>query len=124
LIFHHANIGPTGLLGYPLENLTGQDFSLYSKEIFLIRSNEKFDLIFIDGRFRVACALQAILYSLKKPGIKILIHDYSRRPEYHVLEKFIEVQKSAESLYLFTVKRDCMAMEVNKMYEQYKLNPY
>lgn len=124
LFFHHANIGPTGLLGYPLENLTGRDFSLYSREIFEISSKETFDLVFIDGRFRVACALQTVLYGLGKPSMKILIHDYSTRPEYHILEKFLEVQKKSESLCLFTIKNDCIATEVKKFYEEYKLNPY
>jgi len=124
LFFHHANIGPTGLLGYPLENLNSIDFSIYSKEIFKSVKSKKFDLVLIDGRFRVACALQTILNCGNHPMLKIFIHDYSRRPEYQVLEEFLEVEENAESLYLFKVKSGWSKLAVQNMYELYKMNPY
>jgi len=45
------------------------------------------DLILIDGRFRVACALATIS---RQPDTQwsMLVDDYVDRPEYHILERF------------------------------------
>lgn len=45
------------------------------------------DLIFVDGRYRVACALMsARKAAAAAAGARLLMDDYSGRPEYHVLE--------------------------------------
>ena len=49
--------------------------------------NQTPDLIFIDGRFRVACALYSIIMMRDYPKTKILIDDYLNRPEYKIIEK-------------------------------------
>jgi len=53
------------------------------------------DFAFIDGRYRVACALHAL--SLLSPGGKIGIHDYSGRSQYHILEKFYKTVAVADT---------------------------
>ena len=45
------------------------------------------DVVLIDGRFRVACFLYALIHT--KPGTVIIFDDYADRPEYHVVEEVI-----------------------------------
>jgi hypothetical protein len=41
------------------------------------------DVVLVDGRFRVACALESLLQV--PPESRILVDDYAGRPEYHVI---------------------------------------
>jgi hypothetical protein len=59
----------------------------------------KFSAILVDGRFRVACALHAIDY-LDNNGI-LLVHDYTNRPQYHVIEQFYRKIGGVETLAVF-----------------------
>jgi hypothetical protein len=46
------------------------------------------DLVLIDGRFRVACALVSIKHLYDKVDFEILFDDYGDRPHYHAIEEF------------------------------------
>jgi hypothetical protein len=59
----------------------------------------KFSAILVDGRFRVACALHALDY-LDDKGI-LLVHDYTNRPQYHVIEQFYHKIGGVETLAVF-----------------------
>jgi FkbM family methyltransferase len=88
-----------------------------------------FDLIFIDGRARVACAREAV--KLLKPGGCILIHDYknpsntpgARRPEYEVVEDFLQVEGFEYALYKFIPKMKPMGQPFNDPIVQPTANP-
>lgn len=56
------------------------------------------DLVFIDGRFRLACGLQAVLRC--PPMTRVLIHDFWNRPEYHRLLDFTETLDRAGTMAL------------------------
>lgn len=48
------------------------------------------DLIFVDGRYRVACVLESARQAaLANCRSTVLIDDYERRPHYHVLEEHL-----------------------------------
>ena len=53
----------------------------------------------IDGRFRVACALD--IFSKINYNTAVLIHDYEPRNPYHILEKFYIKIYSWDTLALF-----------------------
>ena len=72
-MFQYINIGKTGEWGVPIENDKTFLFPSYSTRIF--ETYKDFDVVFIDGRFRVACALQVILNC--NIDTKILIHDFN-----------------------------------------------
>ncbi len=46
------------------------------------------DLVLVDGRFRVACALTAIKNLYDKFDFEILFDDYADREFYHAIEEF------------------------------------
>ena len=79
-------------------------------ELFLYDNREKPDIIFIDGRFRVACALQGVIL-LRHRAVSdssgfILIHDYTHRSQYHILEKYLIKVRSVETLTLLILRNN------------------
>jgi len=95
-------------------------FSNYSNLIFQKYEND-YDLVFIDGIFRVACVLQTILNC--KNDIKILIHDINYVIKYHIIYKYLEVIYSIDTMVLFCIKKYIDIKEVKKDYEIYKNRP-
>lgn len=87
---------------------TLEDFQDYVKAPLLF-PDPKFDVVFIDGRSRVACAEHAAKYYLK-PGGKIFIHDYRhpmpqyRRPYLEEVEKFLNLEQQVYAMAMFSVK--------------------
>ena len=66
------------------------------------------DIIFVDGRFRVACILQGALLirglEFSPQAGFIVVHDYMNRPHYHVVEKYLVVYAYVESLAVLILK--------------------
>jgi len=62
------------------------------------------DFVFIDGRYRVACALHVL--PLLKEGGKIAIHDYMNRKQYHVIEEFYDRTENIDSSAILVPKKD------------------
>jgi len=118
LRFLHVNIGKTGNWGVPVEPDKKDLFPNYSVAPFAIDSKTRFDSVFIDGRFRVACALQTILHS--DTDTKILMHDYTVRPNYHIILQFLDIVDVVGSMVLFKIKREISKKDVLDMYNEYK----
>ena len=74
----------------------------------------------IRDRFRVACALQTILQCFNNKDLKILIHDYSLREGYKIVEKYLEITETAKTLFVFKIKNNINLKEVTQDYEKYK----
>lgn len=83
-VIFHVNIGLIEGYGSPKDYSFRDHFIDYFESIW--KYNSKPDFVLIDGRFRVACFLTAIL--LSDPGTKILFDDYDRE-QYHVVEEVI-----------------------------------
>ena len=80
----------------------------YSKKILTdLKKNKSFpDLILIDGRYRVLCALQIYKF-IKKNKLfktKIIFDDYKNRKQYHIVKKFYKV-KIFEDMALLRFKK-------------------
>ena len=93
-------------------------FPKYSSEIFEKIDKNSIDLVFIDGRFRVACVLQTIMNCSKHT--KILIHDYTQRQFYHLIEEFLEVVEIVDTLAIFQIKDNIDKQKILDLYEKYK----
>jgi hypothetical protein len=93
----HADIGPTGGGGHPVDMFAQAPlFHRYWGAISAV--GEQPDVILVDGRFRVACAVEALRVA---PAATLLIHDYSIRPEYHAVEEFAEKVGAVQTLAIF-----------------------
>lgn len=94
----YANIGPTGWLSYPkLQNASANAYCVNQ-----LRPSETFDLVLIDGRFRVACAAHVYRHLNKKATL--LVHDYRGRRHYSDILKLYSLVGFVQSLAVFKPK--------------------
>jgi len=97
LKFLVADIGPTGEWGVPKDATTIHLWPNYSLCPYMHGSIMP-DLILVDGRFRIACCLVA---ALQAPAATVLVHDYTIRPYYHILENYFEIEEKVDTLVKF-----------------------
>jgi len=93
----HIDIGPVGGFGYPVGEQHRANWPCYHTQIWTGRNCPLFDLCLIDGRFRVACFIQALLHC--SPETTILVHDFSSRPHYHDIRLFARELARVELSY-------------------------
>lgn len=119
--FQHVDIGPTKEWGYPVDLRAKERFHLYSSAIH--NSGESYDLILVDGRFRVACALHAAKHIIKhqtQESSLIFIHDFWGREYYQPILEFLEEVKSVDSAAVFQVKKLVDQDKLNKSIKQFE----
>jgi hypothetical protein len=83
----HADIGPTKEWGHPVDHAAWRSFAGYPLAIWDRKGFQQPDVVLVDGRFRVGCAL-ATAFRTQKP-VTLLFDDYVKRENYHVIEKFL-----------------------------------
>jgi hypothetical protein len=94
---HTVDIGPLKRWGYPRDHSAWIQWPRYPLAISR-ETLQAVDVVLIDGRFRVACALNAA--QGMKPGGVICVHDYSRR-HYKILDALLEPIEVVESMAFF-----------------------
>ena len=97
LEYLYINIGETGEWGYPLTAERADAWPEYHAKAF--RAKENYDLILVDGRFRIACILQACLRCGRKT--RILVRDFFNRPSYFVVLPFLNCLRRVDTFGLF-----------------------
>ncbi|MDR1125613.1 MAG: hypothetical protein LBM64_06080 [Deltaproteobacteria bacterium] len=100
---YHADIGPVGEWGNPVSKKPAVCWLDYHQSCWEKFGGNDFDLVLIDGRFRVACLCQTLLRC--PPDTGIAFHDFWDRPEYHVVLDFVDVLGRSEKLGLFRRKK-------------------
>jgi len=105
-----------GDMGRPINNTKQNNFPLYSSAI---DNYKNIDVVLVDGRFRVACACKAVINRVQS----ILIHDFTNRAHYHDILPYIEIIKQTGTLIQARPKSDINMQDLEKLYENYKLNP-
>ena len=98
LMLLHADIGRVRDRGYPINDRRKDIGTTYASAPWPV-CDHRADVVLVDGRFRVACALTAALES--GAGTMILIHDYSNRPFYHVIEDHLPMVTQSGRLAVF-----------------------
>lgn len=86
---HHADIGPVLMWGVPALRWTSGRWRSYPQAPWAAMQ-EAPDLIFVDGRFRVACVLECLLRLPADWRGQFILDDYDGRPHYEVLERFVD----------------------------------
>lgn len=81
----HVELGPLGDWGKPLSYTERSSFSKYTDDVWEYEVD--YDLVLIDGRFRVACFLASLINA--SAGTTIIFDDYVDRPKYHVVEEYL-----------------------------------
>ncbi len=82
-----SDIGPTREWGYPVDESEWRRFARYPLEIWGKPRFVQPDVVLVDGRFRIGCALAA-LYQTRAP-IRLFFDDYANRKHYHKVEDFL-----------------------------------
>lgn len=111
LSMRYINIGEVSVMGKPLNYDRIRFWGDYSEAIK--RIGHAADFVFIDGRFRIASALKAILYTNPSKTV-ILIHDFFARPEYYVVLKYTNVVDCEENLVVLRPKGQINRVELHK----------
>jgi cellulose biosynthesis protein BcsQ len=97
LAFIPIDVGPVGAWGVPLTEANMRNWPKYYSEVWRSRPSD-FDVIFIDGRFRVACALMTAACCVD--SALIMIHDYTYRFGYTTIEKYFDTVEVIETLVI------------------------
>lgn len=85
----------------------GEDYVIKSIETLNIQP-ESLDFVFVDGRYRIACALYAFQF-LKNDG-HLGIHDYNKDwwRGYQIIEKYYDVVESVETAFVMKKKKNVL----------------
>ena len=103
--------------GFPGKTTTIEDWKKYIQSY---KEEYNADVILIDGRFRVACGLD-IFNKIRNDTI-VLVHDYSLREEYHILENYYLKIAVWDSLAAF-IKRQNISTIPLDIYNHYLNKP-
>lgn len=107
----HADIGQTGAWGAPVERDKPQKWPNYIAAMWTewARRQAFPDLVLVDGRFRVACALSVALLAAAQRGREpplVLLHDVSdRRPNYNRVFDAFHLEEQAETLCVLSPRQ-------------------
>ncbi|MGB7317199.1 MAG: hypothetical protein WBC85_04460 [Planktotalea sp.] len=102
-MMQHINIGVTGKWGSPVDTEGFQRYHFYPLSIWDTPEFKHPDVILVDGRFRVACALTAMLRCERETVL--LFDDYEGRKGYHVIEDYLEKEETVGNMARFTVNK-------------------
>lgn len=109
----HANIGPVATWGHPIGCTSVAMWPNYLRSAWdeWARRKSVPDLVFVDGRFRVACCLSVLASCATEIDTgkfpRVLIHDlFDSRPQYNHIFKYFETVKCVGSMHLLKVRRD------------------
>ena len=99
-----ADIGPVGALGFPSDPARREQWRCYHELCWTLPRASQAQFYMVDGRFRVACAMQVLLRA--PAGALMAVHDFASREPYHVVRRFAREIASAEDLSVFIVEQE------------------
>lgn len=96
---------PGNKWGYPGKNCSNNKKKAYSHRIYQLDPEEKknIDLILIDGRFRVACALKS--FNIMSDDCVIAFDDFTVRPHYHIVLDYFDIIEKSPSNHMVMLKK-------------------
>jgi hypothetical protein len=115
----HTDIGQTQEWGWPIDDSTQERWRCYPEAPWAFM--RKPDLVFVDGRFRTACILTAILHT--RLFARIMVHDFWNRPQYHIALQFLRSIERVETLGIFRRRWRVSEHEVRAELPKYMRDP-
>ncbi len=122
-IYNEMNTKPNNW-GNPGPNSTPSQRINYSQHIKLINKEQqqKVDLVFIDGRFRVACCLKC--FDVINDNCLIIFDDFLNRSYYHVVLDYYDIVDKTKDERMVVLKKkkniSSIPKELIKKYELIK----
>jgi hypothetical protein len=118
----HADIGLTKAWGVPV--FTQKTATRLAKwktySDIPLGDNYLPDLVLIDGRFRVACALKVVKYLANKADWLVMVDDYVDRDEYKEIERFATLYRIIGRMAVFTPMTSIDLVELNRSINNYE----
>ena len=114
-----VNIGLIKEWGYPVDDSLIEHWPEYARCPFVSKSD--YDLVLIDGRFRIACALNACINL--SSDTKILIHDFYNRPYYRLLLLFLNEIDKVDTMGLFSINANNDKELIKRAISLYEYSP-
>ena len=113
-----VDIGPVGDWGMPVDEQNKDNWPEYSKSINTFELEP--DVIFVDGRFRVACLIQAVLFSTKNNlDPIILLHDCNR-DYYNSGKNILKCISQVDTLAAFKLNDKYQLEDLVLLYNDFK----
>ena len=116
LTFVHVDIGRVGKWGKPVDDSGAARYAAFASAPW--SRCDAPDVVFIDGRFRVACALETLLRS--GGSTRLAFHDFWKRPQYHVVLPFVDCIDRVDSLAVFKRQASFNENAATQLLERYR----
>jgi hypothetical protein len=114
----HVDVGPVAKMGRPQDPTRREDWPAYALSPWPHYADAPPDVVLVDGRFRVACTMQA---ALRCPtSTTIVIHDFWNRPHYHEVLRFLDWRASADTMGVFNPRDGFDRTAAEAVYEAHK----
>ncbi len=109
--------------GHPGKNATDIQKISYSNQIKNLSNEDQnnIDLVFIDGRFRVACCLKC--HNLINNECLIAFDDFLDRPHYHIVLDYFDIIEKTTSGRMVVLKKKLNVCVPQTLIEKYELDP-
>uniref|UniRef100_UPI0040489EF3 hypothetical protein n=1 Tax=Algoriphagus sp. TaxID=1872435 RepID=UPI0040489EF3 len=120
-----ANIGLTGYWGYPLFNKSSPQKGLnyVSTPWNFLGEDYMPDVVLIDGRYRVACALNILIKAANHHKVSIIFDDYIGRDQYFIFQQFCDIYTTVDRMAFFEYNKsyipENVINEMKILLEQY-----
>ena len=107
--------------GNPGKHATNRQKINYSNHITYLSKEEQdsIDLVFIDGRFRVACCLKC--YDVINDNCLIVFDDFLNRPNYHIVLKYFDIIEKTQDKRMVILKKKKNVNIPKELIEKYEL---
>ena len=121
-IYNEMNTQPN-TWGHPGINATNIQKINYSNHITKLNKEEQenIDLVFIDGRFRVACCLKC--YDVIEDKCLIAFDDFLHRKQYHIVLEYFDIIENTQDNRMVILKKKKNINIPNEVIEKYQLIP-
>ncbi len=116
-----VDIGTVGEYGFPRDKAACEAWPRYSESVWDDAAAVETDLVLVDGRFRVACALEAIARC--RPHMVLLFHDFWNRTHYHPVLAFTDWLGSCDSLAILRRKPSIDPAKFDAVRRAYRMQP-
>ena len=119
-IYNEMNTLPNNW-GNPGKNATNIQKINYSNRMRKLSKEEQdsIDLVFIDGRFRVACCLKC--YDIIKDTCLIAFDDFLNRTEYHIVLEYFDIIEKTQDNRMVILKKKKNVNIPKELIEKYEL---
>ena len=120
-IFNEMDTQPKNW-GHPGKNATKLQKTNYSNHIRNLEKEDQdnVDLVFIDGRFRVACCLKC--YDIISDSCVIAFDDFLDRPQYHVVLDYFDIIEKTSDNRMVILKKKQNVQIPKSLIERYELD--